>query len=86
MDIALTDQATVGVARKLAVGAEIAVRDEIFCLPRGAETQTLELLEKDRRERVVDHRRVDIAGVSRAWPNGPPDIARAPSITDRSGR
>src|SRR5579862_9033988 len=56
VDVALTDQAPVRVARQSAAGREVAVGDEVLRIAERAEAERFELHEQDRCERVVDHR------------------------------
>src|SRR5262245_12661390 len=60
VDVALADEAAVGVARETAVEREIAVGDEVLGFAEPAEAEALELHEEDGRERVVDQADVDV--------------------------
>ena len=60
VDVALADETAVRVARQRPVEGKVAVGDEVLRFADPAEPERFELHEQDRRERVVDHRHVDV--------------------------
>src|SRR5438270_11122627 len=72
VDVRLAELAPVRVDREAAAELDVAVAEELLGLAPGAEPELLELWEHERREVVVDHRRLDVV---RTEPGRVPELA-----------